>query len=67
MTVTNQAVSVTLNVTNSGLRASETHLGRPTRFLNMLRVFKPQSAMTMGAWTLVGFSVVQRLLLSRRF
>jgi len=31
-------------------------LGKPTRFLNMLRVFKPQSAMSVGAWTLVGFS-----------
>jgi formate-dependent nitrite reductase membrane component NrfD len=31
-------------------------LGRPTRFLNMLRVFKPQSAMSMGVWTLMGFS-----------
>jgi hypothetical protein len=31
-------------------------LGRPSRFLNMLRVFKPQSAMSVGAWTLVGFS-----------
>jgi hypothetical protein len=31
-------------------------LGRPTRFLNMLRVFKPRSAMSMGAWTLSGFS-----------
>ena len=31
-------------------------LGRPERFLAMLRVFKPQSAMSMGAWTLVGFS-----------
>ncbi len=30
-------------------------LGRPSRFLGMLRVFKPQSAMSMGAWTLVGF------------
>ncbi len=30
-------------------------LGRPERFLGMLRVFKPQSAMSMGAWTLVGF------------
>jgi hypothetical protein len=27
-------------------------LGRPERFLNMLRVFKPQSAMSVGAWTL---------------
>jgi formate-dependent nitrite reductase membrane component NrfD len=31
-------------------------LGRPARFLNMLRVFKPQSAMSVGAWTLVAFS-----------
>lgn len=31
-------------------------LGRPERFLHMLRVFKPQSPMSVGAWTLVGFS-----------
>lgn len=31
-------------------------LGRPERFLGMLRVFKPQSPMSVGAWTLVGFS-----------
>jgi hypothetical protein len=31
-------------------------LGRPKRFLNMLRVFKPQSPMSVGVWTLVGFS-----------
>lgn len=31
-------------------------LGRPERFFNMLRVFKPQSAMSVGAWTLVAFS-----------
>jgi formate-dependent nitrite reductase membrane component NrfD len=31
-------------------------LGRPERFLNMLRVFKRQSAMSVGAWTLVAFS-----------
>jgi formate-dependent nitrite reductase membrane component NrfD len=31
-------------------------LGRPERFLNMLRVFKPQSPMSVGAWTLVAFS-----------
>jgi hypothetical protein len=31
-------------------------LGRPTRFLNMLRVFKPQSPMSVGVWTLLGFS-----------
>ena len=31
-------------------------LGRPERFLNMLRVFKPRSAMSMGVWTLMGFA-----------
>jgi hypothetical protein len=31
-------------------------LGRPKRFLNMLRVFKIRSAMSMGAWILVAFS-----------
>jgi len=31
-------------------------LGRPERFLNMLRVFKLQSPMSMGVWTLLGFS-----------
>src|SRR5438552_2102377 len=31
-------------------------LGRPERFLAMMRVFKPQSAMSVGVWTLVGFS-----------
>jgi hypothetical protein len=30
-------------------------LGRPERFLNMLRVIKPQSPMSVGAWTLAGF------------
>jgi hypothetical protein len=31
-------------------------LGKPDRFLYMLRVFKPRSAMSLGAWTLSGFS-----------
>ncbi len=31
-------------------------LGRPARFLNMLRVFKPQSPVSVGVWTLMGFS-----------
>jgi polysulfide reductase-like protein len=30
-------------------------LGRPERFLGMMRVFKPQSPMSVGAWTLLGF------------
>jgi formate-dependent nitrite reductase membrane component NrfD len=45
-------------------------LGRPGRFLYMLRVFKRQSAMSVGAWTLVVFggavagSVVLRMVAS---
>lgn len=31
-------------------------LGRPMRFINMLRVFKHQSAMSVGAWILTLFS-----------
>lgn len=30
-------------------------LGRPERFLNMLRVFKPRSPMSVGAWTVAVF------------
>ncbi len=30
-------------------------LGRPSRFVNMLRVFKPTSAMSMGSWLLSAF------------
>jgi formate-dependent nitrite reductase membrane component NrfD len=30
-------------------------LGRPARFLNMLRIFKPRSPMSMGAWCLFAF------------
>lgn len=31
-------------------------LGRPGRFLNMLRVFRPTSAMSVGSWTLAAAS-----------
>ena len=31
-------------------------LGRPERFMNMMRIFKPRSPMNMGAWCLVAFS-----------
>ncbi len=31
-------------------------LGRPERFLNMLRIFKPRSPMNLGAWCLMAFS-----------
>jgi formate-dependent nitrite reductase membrane component NrfD len=30
-------------------------LGRPARFVNMLRIFKPRSPMSMGAWALTVF------------
>lgn len=39
-------------------------LGRPARFLNMLRVFRPTSAMSVGSWTLAsasGLSAVSAL------
>jgi hypothetical protein len=39
---------------SSGLLVAD--LGRPARFLAMLRVFKKQSAMSVGAWTLAAFS-----------
>jgi hypothetical protein len=32
-------------------------LGRPERFLNMLRVFRPTSPMNMGAWILSGVGI----------
>jgi hypothetical protein len=31
-------------------------LGRPARFLNMLRIFKPRSPMSTGSWALMAFS-----------
>jgi formate-dependent nitrite reductase membrane component NrfD len=33
-------------------------LGRPARFANMLRLFKPRSPMNMGAWCLTAFGGV---------
>lgn len=47
-------------------------LGRPSRFLGMMRVFKPQSPMSMGAWTLAVFGTASAAaafaeLLGRRF
>ena len=32
------------------------HLGRPERFLHMLRIFKLKSVMSMGVWGLIAFS-----------
>ncbi len=47
-------------------------LGRPARFLGMMRVFKPQSPMSVGAWTLAVFGTASAAaafaeLLDRRF
>src|SRR5438270_2337445 len=42
-------------------------LGRPERFLNMLRVLKPQSAMSVGSWTLTAFSATSTAALIRPF
>jgi len=36
-------------------------LGRPERFLNMLRIFKVKSPMSMGVWGLLGFSAFSGL------
>jgi formate-dependent nitrite reductase membrane component NrfD len=33
-------------------------LGRPARFLNMLRIFKPRSPMNLGAWCLASFTAI---------
>jgi formate-dependent nitrite reductase membrane component NrfD len=33
-------------------------LGRPERFYNMLRIFKPRSPMSMGAWALTAFGAL---------
>jgi formate-dependent nitrite reductase membrane component NrfD len=44
-------------------------LGRPSRFVNMLRVFRPTSPMNVGSWLLAGFgglSTVAALLRERR-
>lgn len=40
-------------------------LGRPEKFLNMLRVFKPGSPMSMGVWGLLSFSLFSTLAFSR--
>lgn len=37
------------------------HLGRPERFLHMLRTFKPRSPMSLGVWGLVAYSSVAGL------
>ncbi|MGH2614553.1 MAG: NrfD/PsrC family molybdoenzyme membrane anchor subunit [Thermomicrobiales bacterium] len=36
-------------------------LGRPRRFLNMVRVFRPSSPMSLGSWGLAAFGLVSTL------
>ena len=47
-------IAATGSAMSAPLLASD--LGRPERFLAMLRVFKVQSPMSIGAWTLLAFS-----------
>ncbi len=47
-------VSVSCCAVSGGLLIAD--LGRPSRFLNMLRVFRPTSPMSMGAWMLAAIS-----------
>ncbi|MFL6414554.1 MAG: NrfD/PsrC family molybdoenzyme membrane anchor subunit [Bryobacteraceae bacterium] len=47
-----QLVGVAGSVVSGGLLVYD--LGKPSRFLNMLRVFRPTSPMNVGAWILSG-------------
>lgn len=42
-------------------------LGRPARFLNMLRVFRPTSPMNMGTWVLSGFGALSAVAAASSF
>jgi formate-dependent nitrite reductase membrane component NrfD len=50
LALTGRLTAVGAAAAGSGLLIAE--LGRPERFLNMLRVFKPTSPMSVGAWLL---------------
>ena len=45
-------ISAVGTLVGTGLLISD--LGRPERFLNMLRVFKPSSPLNIGSWILIG-------------
>lgn len=47
-----------LGATGAGTVALVMDLGRPERFLHMLRVFKVTSPMNLGSWLLTGFGAV---------
>jgi formate-dependent nitrite reductase membrane component NrfD len=53
----NAKVSATAAIALSGV-ALVNDLGRPTRFLNMLRVFKTSSPMSVGSWLLAVYGPV---------
>ncbi len=54
--VTARALKTGSAVAIAGSAAALVHdLGRPERFVNMLRVFKPTSPMSMGSWLLAGY------------
>lgn len=53
---TARVASLVLATANPGVLI--THLGRPERFLHMLRIVKLKSPMSLGVWSLVGFSGV---------
>ncbi len=50
------ARKVTIAAIGPGAPLLVLDLGRPARFLNMMRIFKPRSAMNAGAWCLMAFS-----------
>lgn len=50
LSLTGRLTAVTAAAAGSALLVAE--LGRPERFLNMLRVFKPTSPMSVGSWVL---------------
>jgi len=52
-----RALKITSTVSVAGSAAALIHdLGRPERFVNMLRVFKPTSPMSMGSWLLAAYA-----------
>ncbi|WP_404816185.1 NrfD/PsrC family molybdoenzyme membrane anchor subunit [Streptomyces thermolineatus] len=51
-----RALKISSTVAIAGSAAALVHdLGRPERFANMLRVFKPTSPMSMGSWLLAAY------------
>ncbi|AFE07886.1 formate dehydrogenase O putative subunit [Corallococcus coralloides DSM 2259] len=50
------ALATAGDIVSAGLLIHD--LGRPSRFLNMLRVFRPTSPMSVGSWVLAGSGAV---------